>query len=713
MGYFVTGATGFIGRNLVELLLKREGTVYVLVREGSKGRLEELRSRWGVDEDRVVGIVGDLSQARLGVSDEDVARLTGDVDHLFHLAAIYDMKADAESQQVANIDGTRHMVELAEAVDAGCVHMVSSIAAAGLYPGTWREDMFEEAVSLDTDPYFRTKHDSEGIVRNECSRPWRVYRPGIVVGDSETGEMDKVDGPYYFFKLIRRIRNAVPKWLPMAGVEGRQINIVPVDFVVKAIDHIAHQPDLDGRAFHLTDPNAMTAGEVIDTFAQAAHAPQTTVRLPAPVTEALQPVLSFVVNSAPLGNTVTDAVLADFGVPRSVLMYMNWPTKFDSRQTQAALEGSGISVPPLGAYAGKLWDYWERHLDPDLYRDKTLAGAARGRLGVIGGASQILEHQIPDEALRFARRLRGGVSLDKATRGKVVMVTGASSGIGKSAAMKIADAGGIVLLVARTPEKLESTKDQIEAGGGVAYIHRADLSDMDDIERMAEEVLEQHGHVDVLVNNAGRSIRRSIALSYDRPHDFERTMQLNYFGAVRLILKLLPVMRERKSGQIINVSSIGVQTNMPRFSAYVASKSALDAFSRCIASEIVDDNVDITTIHMPLVRTPMIAPTKMYDRFPTITPDEAADLITQAIIHHPKRIATPMGTLGQILYAINPRSIDYILNTAYHMFPDSAAAKGSKDKPATLAGAGKQQTAEDQATNQQVAFAYLMRGVHW
>ena len=710
MGYFVTGATGFIGRNLVELLLKREGTIYVLVREGSKGRLEELRNRWGADETRVVGIVGDLSQPRLGVSETDIQRLTGDVDHLFHLAAIYDMKADAESQQVANIDGTRHMVELAEAVDAGCVHMVSSIAAAGLYPGTWREDMFEEAVSLDTDPYFRTKHDSEGIVRAECSRPWRVYRPGIVVGDSETGEMDKVDGPYYFFKLIRRIRNAVPQWLPMAGVEGREINIVPVDFVVKALDHIAHEPGLDGRAFHLTDPNAMTAGQVIDTFAQAAHAPQTTVRLPAAATEALQPVLSFVVNAAPLGNTVTDAVLADFGIPRSVLIYMNWPTRFDSRQTQAALAGSGITVPPLSAYAGKLWDYWERHLDPDLYRDKTLAGAAKGRLGVIGGISQVLEHQIPDEALRFARRIRGNVSLEKSARGRVVMVTGASSGIGKSAAMKIADAGGVVLLVARTPEKLESTKAQIEAGGGIAHIHRADLSDMDDIERMADEVLEQHGHVDVLVNNAGRSIRRSVALSYDRPHDFERTMQLNYFGAVRLILKLLPVMRERKSGQIINVSSIGVQTNMPRFSAYVASKAALDAFSRCIASEIVDDGVDVTTIHMPLVRTPMIAPTKMYDRFPTITPDEAAGLITQAIIHHPKRIATPMGTLGQILYALNPRSIDYILNTAYHLFPDSAAAKGSKEKPATLAGT---QTSEDQATNQQVAFAYLMRGVHW
>ena len=195
---------------------------------------------------------------------------------------------------------------------------------------------------------------------------------------------------------------------------------------------------------------------------------------------------------------------------------------------------------------------------------------------------------------------------------------------------------------------------------------------------MADEVLAQHGHVDVLVNNAGRSIRRSVALSYDRPHDFERTIQLNYLGAVRLILKLLPVMRERKSGQIVNISSIGVQTNMPRFSAYVASKSALDAFSRCIASEIIDDGVHITTINMPLVRTPMIAPTKMYDRFPTITPEEAADMISEAIIHKPKRIATPMGTLGQILYALNPKSIDYILNTAYHLFPDSSAAQGEK-----------------------------------
>jgi short-subunit dehydrogenase len=192
-------------------------------------------------------------------------------------------------------------------------------------------------------------------------------------------------------------------------------------------------------------------------------------------------------------------------------------------------------------------------------------------------------------------------------------------------------------------------------------------------------------------------------------------MQLNYFGAVKLILKLLPVMRERRSGHLINVSSIGVQTNTPRFSAYVASKAALDAFSRCIASEIMDDNVNITAIYMPLVRTPMIAPTRMYDRFPTITPEKAADMICEAIIHKPKRIATPLGTLGQLLYAINPKSIDYILNSAYHLFPDSRAARGER-KPERKAGPEPAEAGagtDEQASREQVAFAYLMRGVHW
>jgi NAD(P)-dependent dehydrogenase (short-subunit alcohol dehydrogenase family) len=663
MNYFVTGATGFIGRNLVERLLQREGTIYALVRAGSRGRLEELRTAWGADGARVVPVAGDLSQPGLGVSEEDLLTLRGDVDHFFHLAAIYDMAAGAEAQEVANVEGTRHAVELAGAIEAGCFHQVSSIAAAGLYRGTWTEEMFDEARDLDTHPYFRTKHESERVVREECPRPWRVYRPGIVVGDSRTGEIDKVDGPYYFFKLLQRLRRVLPSWLPAVGIEGGEINIVPVDFVAAAIDHIAHQPGLDGRAFHLTDPNPRTAGDVLNLFAKAADAPQAALRLDQGVTDPVTGLARAGLRFFPPAKRAVKIGLNELGIPAGVLNYVNYPTHFDSSEAQRALRGSGIEVPPLESYAPRVWDYWERNLDPGLFKDRTLSAAVRG---------------------------------------KVVLITGASSGIGKAAAVKVADAGATVLLVARSVEKLEETKAEIEAGGGIAHIHRCDMSDTDDVERMAEEVLTYHGRVDVLVNNAGRSIRRSVSLSYDRFHDYERTIQLNYFGAVRLILALLPSMQAHKTGQIINISSIGTQTNPPRFSAYVASKSALDAFSRVIASEVIGDGVHITTIYMPLVRTPMIAPTRMYDMFPAITPEEAAEMIAGAMVGKPKKVATRLGTFGELLYAVAPKASDRILSTAYKLFPESQAAKGkgeeAPDKP---------------PTTEAVAFAHLMKGVHW
>jgi len=663
VNYFVTGATGFIGRNLVQRLLQREGTIYALVRAGSRGRLEQLRTAWGADGARVVPISGDLSQPGLGVSEEDLLTLRGDVDHFFHLAAIYDMAADAETQEVANVEGTRHAVELAGAIEAGCFHQVSSIAAAGLYRGEWREDMFEEAERLDTHPYFRTKHESERVVREECSRPWRVYRPGVVVGDSRTGEMDKIDGPYYFFKLLQRMRRVLPSWLPMVGVEGGEINIVPVDFVAAAIDHIAHQPGLDGQAFHLTDPAPKKAGEVINLFARAADAPQAELRLGQEVTNPATSLARTGLRLFPPAKRVTKLALSQLGIPPAVLTYVNYPTHFDSTDAQAALAGSGIEVPPLESYADRVWDYWERNLDPDLFKDRTLSAAVRG---------------------------------------KVVLITGASSGIGRATAVKAADAGATVLLVARSLEKLEETKAEIEAAGGIAHIHRCDMSDTEDVERMAEEVLTYHGHVDILVNNAGRSIRRSVGLAYDRFHDYERTIQLNYLGAVRLILALLPAMRARKSGHIINVSSIGTQTNPPRFSAYVASKAALDAFGRVIASEVIDDGVHITTVHMPLVRTPMIAPTRMYDVFPAITPEEAAEMLAKAMVEQPKKVATRLGTFGEVLYAVAPKASDRILNQAYRLFPESQAAKG------------KGEEAPDKApTTEAVAFAHLMKGVHW
>jgi NAD(P)-dependent dehydrogenase (short-subunit alcohol dehydrogenase family) len=669
MAYFVTGATGFIGRFLLaELLDHREGTIYCLCRSSSLDRLDDLKTRLGDDEDRIVPVVGELTKERLGVAAEDIERLDGKIEHFFHLAAIYDITADGDTQRIANTEGTRHALQLAEAVHAKHFHQVSSIAAAGLYRGVFTEDMFDEAEDVEHNAYYLTKHESEAVVRNESKVPWRVYRPGAVVGHSETGEIDKIDGPYYFFKTIQRLRGLTPSWFRGIGVEGGEINIVPVDYVAKALDYIAHQPDLDGQAFHLTDPQPLTVGGLVKVLTKAAHAPQPTVNLDARALDMLPARLTTTLSKLPGARQVTDLVLAELGIPREMFAYLTYPTHFDSTKTQAVLAGSGIEVPPLAMYAQTLWEYWERNYSPDRRKDKQLSRA-------IGG--------------------------------KTVMITGASSGIGRATALRVGAAGGKVILVARGVEALEQTRVEIEDLGGVAFVHRCDLADISDIERMAKEVLQEHGRIDVLVNNAGRSIRRSIALSYDRFHDFERTMQLNYFGPVRLILSLLPVMRQtgpdgRRGGHIINVSSIGVQTNIPRFSAYVASKAALDAFSRCIASEVIDDGVHLTTIHMPLVRTPMIAPTKMYDRFPTMTPLEAADMICKAMIRKPKKVGTAMGNAGALAYQVAPRGVDVVLNAGYKLFPDSHAAKG-----------GAQAEKADQPSTESVAFAHILRGVHW
>jgi NAD(P)-dependent dehydrogenase (short-subunit alcohol dehydrogenase family) len=665
MSYFITGATGFIGRHLVPLLLEREGDIYVLVRENSQDKLATLiEEKWGPEaQARVKPVIGDLTQPRLGLSGEQVEELTGQIDHFFHLAAVYDMTADEDRNRIANVEGTRHAVELANALKAGIFHHTSSIAAAGKFKGLFREDMFDEGQKLDH-PYHRTKFEAEKIARTQTTVPWRVYRPAIVVGNSQTGEMDKIDGPYYFFTAIKMARHYLPGWFPLVGPELGYTNIVPVDFVAAAMDHIAHTPGLDGQAFHLTNPKSQRSGEVMNMIAAAAHAPQMSMRIDTKILKALPKGTFSMLMALPAAKGVRRALLADFGIPEEVLGYIGLTAQFDTRDTERALEGSGISIPPLESYADKLWDYWERNLDPDLFKDRSFEGAVNG---------------------------------------KTVLITGASSGIGRAAAFKIARAGGIPLLVARNAEKLEETRQQIEDMGPparTAYAYSADISDPESVEKLCEQVLADHPAVDVLVNNAGRSIRRSIALSYDRFHDFERTIQLNYLGTIKLIMGLLPHMRDRRSGLIVNVSSIGVQTNPPRFSAYVASKAALDAWTRVVGSECIGDNVHFTTIHMPLVRTPMIAPTKIYDSFPTISPEEAADLVCEAIRAKPKQINTRLGTFGEVAYTLFPKGVDQILSTAYKVFPDSAASKGQKDP-------------EEHASTEQVALAHLMRGVHW
>ncbi|WP_440106996.1 SDR family oxidoreductase [Acidovorax sp. BL-A-41-H1] len=661
MQYFVTGATGFIGKRLVKKLLERKGSVvHFLIRKESANKVADLRSFWGVGATRAIPVFGDLTAKKLGVASEDIKKLKGQIEHFHHLAAVYDLGADEETQVAVNIEGTRNTIELAKAIDAGHFHHVSSIAAAGLYEGVFREDMFEEAEGLDH-PYFQTKHESEKIVRQDCKVPWTVYRPAMVVGDSQTGEMDKIDGPYYFFKLIQRLREILPPWMPVVGLEGGRVNIVPVDFVVNAINVISHGKDIGKKCYHLVDPVGYRVGDVLDIFSRAAHAPRMNLFVNAALLGFIpKGIKKSLMALAPV-RRVRNAVMKDLGLPEDMLTFVNYPTRFDCRETLAALKGSGVSCPNLKDYAWRLWDYWERNLDPELFIDRTLKGTVAG---------------------------------------KVVLVTGGSSGIGLAAAHKFAEAGATTIICGRDQDKLDEACAEAKAKGYAFIAYPADIADMTDCDRFVKLLIENHGGVDFLINNAGRSIRRAIESSYDRFHDYERTMQLNYFGCLRVTMGFLPGMVEKRKGHVVNISSIGVLTNAPRFSAYVASKAALDAWTRCASSEFADQGITFTTINMPLVRTPMIAPTKIYNNVPTLSPEEAADMIAQACIFKPVRIATRLGITGQILHALVPRIAQISMNTSFRMFPDSTAAKGDKN-------------AKPQLSAEAVALQQMMRGIHF
>ncbi|KIA62607.1 SDR family oxidoreductase [Nocardia vulneris] len=624
--YIVTGGTGFLGRRVVQELLDHDpdAVVHVLVREGSLQKFADLATAWHGGE-RVFSLVGDLTADGLGLTREAPA-----AEHVIHLGAVYDMTADEDTAHAANVAGTRSVIALARRIGA-VLHHVSSVAVAGDHKGKFFEEDFDLGQQL-TSPYHRTKFAAEQLVREAQGLRWRVYRPAIVVGDSRTGEMDKIDGPYYFFSAIAKLA-ALPSELPMPLPDLGATNIVPVDYVAAAMATLIRRPGLDGRTFHLVNPEPQPFSAVYGALAAAAGAPTGIGVVPGSAL-ALTGLAQL-----PGVASVRDFLLEQLGIPAAVAPHTSFAAEFISDSTRAQLRGSGLSVPPFESYAERLWSYWRAHLD--THRDRP---------------------EITDDPLS----------------GRIVLITGASSGIGLATAHAVARRGATVLMVARGKDDLSDAADSVRAEGGVAYDYPCDITDADAVESLVRAVLTEHGHIDYLVNNAGRSIRRSVLNSTDRMHDFERTMAVNYFGAVRLILALLPSMRARRFGHVVNISSIAVQTKVPRFAAYVASKSALDNFSEIAAVENRDAGITFTSVRMPLVRTPMIAPTDLYRSLPVPDPDQAAAIVVRALEDRPHRIDTPVGTFAQAVDLLMPSVKRTILHQGFRLFGESHAAQGNK-----------------------------------
>ncbi len=630
MRYVVTGGTGFIGRRLITRLLTLPETeaVHVLVRRSSLGRFEQLAQQWG---ERAHPLVGDLVEADLGLTDATVTDL-GDIDHVVHCGAIYDITAPEERQRAANVEGTKAVIALAKRLDA-TLHHVSSIAVAGTFRGVFTEDDFDVAQNLPT-PYHRTKFEAELLVRSAGRLRFRIYRPAVVVGDSRTGEIDKIDGPYYFFGILSTLAS-LPRFTPMMLPDSGRTNIVPVDFVVEAMVALMRLDGRDGQTFHLTAPKTIGLRGIYRGVAPAAGLPPLVGSLPR---AAAAPLFHVTGRAKVLRNMAA----TQLGVPGEILDVVELAPTFTCDRTEDALRGTGIRVPEFRSYAPALWRYWAEHLDPNRARRDDPAGPLVG---------------------------------------KHVIITGASSGIGRASAVAVAARGATVFALARNAEALDDLVEEIREAGGDAHAFTCDVTDSAAVEHTIKDILGRFDHVDYLVNNAGRSIRRSVTASTDRLHDYERVMAVNYFGPVRMVLALLPHWRERRFGHVVNVSSAGVQAASPKYSAYVPSKAALDAFAEVVGTETLSDHITFTNIHMPLVETPMIAPSRRLNPMPPITAEHAAAMVVRGLIEKPARIDTPVGTLADIGMYFTPRLSRRVLHQVYLGYPDSAAARGISETP--------------------------------
>ena len=423
----------------------------------------------------------------------------------------------------------------------------------------------------------------------------------------------------------------LPSFTPVVLPDTGRTNIVPVDYVVDALTELMHLDGRDGQTFHLTAPKTIGLRGIYRGVAEAAGLPRLRGSLPSATAT---PFLKATGRAKVLRNMA----VTQLGVPAEILDVVDLAPTFTSDKAREALRDSGIAVPEFASYAPRLWRYWAAHLDPDRARRDDPAGPLVGR------------H---------------------------VIITGASSGIGRASAVAVAERGATVFALARNAEALDDLVAEIRAAGGQAHAFTCDVTDSTSVAHTVKDILGRFGHVDYLVNNAGRSIRRSVISSTDRLHDYERVMAVNYFGAVRMVLALLPHWRERRFGHVVNVSSAGVQGRSPKYSSYLPTKAALDAFADVVSTEMLSDHITFTTIHMPLVKTPMIVPSRRLNPVPPITAEHAAAMVVRALVEKPVRIDTPLGTLADAGSYFTPKLARRVLHQLYLGYPDSPAARGA------------------------------------
>lgn len=641
----VTGATGFLGRRLVEGLIQRGHALVLLVRFPESSRSKYLIAQW----QQKIEVLGNGASCEIWQADicEKDLGLAGEYtltsfEHVYHLAANYDLSAAEDLVLATNVQGTENLLaRLNEDDFSGQVHVLSSIAIAGDFNGRFSEDMFDEG-QQHQHMYHLSKFQSEACARryrDEFNMDVRIYRPGAVVGDSKTGEADKIDGPYYMFLVISFLNRWLPKWAPLVIPKlDTTIDIVPQDYVVDALILLSQDIDTGEQyCFHLTDPGSPSLYDVFKSIIDAAGGPQIALALP------MNNLSRYGFGLKSLGMVKQlkavqlgmDKVLENLGIPSSVFQALMPSVQFSATQTQSLLRQNGLVVPSFTSYVDRLWDYYNRHLDPVKNREQ----AAIQRL-----------------------------------KGKVVLITGGSSGIGLASAKRVLACGATVILVARHEDALSESKqtlsEAVEGSADLIHTYVCDLSKLEECDQLVAYVESNFGSVDILFSNAGRSIRRSLAKSKERFHDLERTMQLNYFGAARLILGLLPSMVANGGGHILHSSSMGTMAVTPRFGPYMASKSALDALCDSIAAEYADRNIYATSIKFPLVKTDMVAPTREYKDAKLVSPDAAADMFIYAVIDRPRKQLTKLGIfLGSLsLYA--PDLVTQVYNYLYQIWPD-------------------------------------------